>query len=272
MHAVPASLCKQSIVPLYMQIAEDLLQQIAVGKLKPRDRLPSEARLVDQYGASRVTVRLAIKYLVDQGRVASRQGKGTFVLEPVIKHELGEFLGFYEQLQLQGLQPETKLLRMTIDPPTVPAAAAALINTARHIVAFTRRYNIDGQAFAEIDSWFACQQAPTWEQLENNPVLGIIMREFNGAINSAELGILAIKANAKRARGLAIEKGDPILLLRRASYLGDKQLVEYSEIHIRAERYEFRFRTEGPISITSGIHFLGKIKAIKHASVRQAGE
>lgn len=261
---------KKSIVPLYVQIADDLMQQITAGRLKPRDMLPTEAMMVEHYGASRVTVRLAIKFLVDRGAVASRQGKGTFVLEPVIKHELGEFLGFYEQLQLQGLQPETELLRMTIDPSTVPAGASTLVDTAKHVIAFSRRYKIDGQAFAEIDSWFACPHIPTWEYVEKNPVLGIVMREFNSAVASADLGIVAIKASASRARSLAIGKTDPVLLLRRSSYLGEQQLAEYSEIYIRAERYEFRFTTRGPISVTSGIHCLGKVKPVKKIPVRES--
>lgn len=253
---------KQSIVPLYMQIANDLIEQIKAGKIKPQERLPTEQQMIAHYNASRVTIRLAIKHLISQGLVASRQGKGTFALDSVIKHELGEFVGFYEQLQLQGLQPETDLLGMEVDPDSLPHGASDLASTARHVVAFSRRYKIDGKPFAEINAWFATNHIPAWEYVARNPVLGIVMREFDSAIVSAELGILAIKAGAKHARSLETGKLDPVLLLRRSSYLDKRQLVEYSEIYIRADRYEFRFNTKGPISITSGIHFLGKIDSI----------
>lgn len=245
---------RHSIVPIYIQIADALLEQIRAGLLKPEDKLPSEAALVARYQASRVTVRLAIRHLVSQGVVAPRQGKGTFVLAPVIKYELGEFKGFYEQLQLQGLQPETEILRMTIDPVELPPEAVPLSGTGRHVIEFVRRYRIAAQAFAQVHTWYASHSIPDQDRLERYPVLGLVMREFGSSIKSAELGIRAVGAGPELARALEVKRNAPLLLLRRASMLNTDQLCEYSEIHIRAERYEFRMNTTGPLSVTSAIH------------------
>jgi GntR family transcriptional regulator len=260
MQSTISSVRKQSLVPLYMQIADALLEQINTELLKPYDKLPSELELTRLYKASRVTIRLAVKRLIAQGVVASRQGKGTFVLEPVIKHELGEFKGFYDQLKIQGVNPETELLSFTIDPADLPAEASGLVGTGKHIIEFVRQYKVHTHAFAEVHAWFASNSIPKRELLEKYPVLGIVIREFGSAISSAELGIRAVSANAKLARNLEIKKTSPILLLRRASFLSNKKLCEYSEIHIRAERYEFRLKTESPLSVTSAIHNLGKPK------------
>jgi GntR family transcriptional regulator len=262
MQSAMPSLQRQSIVPLYIQIADALLAQINAGQLKPKDKLPSELELVSLYQTSRVTIRLAIRHLIAQGAVASRQGKGTFVLEPVIKHELGEFMGFYDQLKTQGVNPDTELLSFTIDPIELPAEASGLVGTGKHVIEFVRRYKIHAQAFAEVHAWFASNSIPDREFLEKYPVLGVVTREFGGAISSAELGIRAVSANAKLARNLEIKKTAPVLLLRRASFLRDKRLCEYSEIHIRAEGYEFRLKTEGPLSVTSAIHTLRKPHAV----------
>jgi GntR family transcriptional regulator len=254
MHIAASSLRRQSLIPLYMQIANDLLAQIDAGALKPNDKLPSEIELVDRYQASRVTIRLALKYLVAEGVVASRQGKGTFVLEPVIKHELGEFMGFYDQLKSQGVNPETELISFVVDPAHLPVAAMGLLGTGKHVVEFVRRYTTRTQRFAEIHAWFASDSVPTRELLETRPVLGLVMRAFGTPIHSAELGICAVSANARLARSLDIKKTSPLLLLRRTSFLSNKKLCEYSEIHIRAERYEFRLKTKGPLAVTSAIH------------------
>jgi GntR family transcriptional regulator len=68
--------------PKYQQIADRLREQIASGALKPGERLPSEPDLVREFEASRNTVRLALALLTNQGLVVTRQGLGTFVLEP----------------------------------------------------------------------------------------------------------------------------------------------------------------------------------------------
>jgi GntR family transcriptional regulator len=68
--------------PKYQEIADRLREQIGAGALEPGQRLPSEPDLAAEYDASRNTVRLAIALLINQGLVVSRQGLGTFVVEP----------------------------------------------------------------------------------------------------------------------------------------------------------------------------------------------
>jgi len=67
--------------PLYRQIAEDLGRQITSGVLQPGSKLPSEDDLTKSYGASRNTVREAIRWLATSGGVVSRSGQGTFVVQ-----------------------------------------------------------------------------------------------------------------------------------------------------------------------------------------------
>jgi len=66
----------------YQQIADRLRDQIEAGVYGPGERLPSEPDLVEEYQASRNTVRLAIALLTNQGLVVTRQGLGTFVQQP----------------------------------------------------------------------------------------------------------------------------------------------------------------------------------------------
>jgi GntR family transcriptional regulator len=68
--------------PLYRQIAEDLRQQIASGRLAPRSQLPPEEKLKERFAASRNTIRDAVKFLISLGLVETRPGQGTFVVDP----------------------------------------------------------------------------------------------------------------------------------------------------------------------------------------------
>jgi GntR family transcriptional regulator len=69
--------------PMYRRIAEDLRSQIESGQLPQGGQLPTEIDLREQYGASRNTIRDAIKWLIARGLVETRPGQGTFVIEKV---------------------------------------------------------------------------------------------------------------------------------------------------------------------------------------------
>lgn len=67
--------------PLYWQIAQELRQAIESGRLQPGEHLPAEPDLQERYGASRNTIRDAVKWLTSRGLVESRPGLGTFVAQ-----------------------------------------------------------------------------------------------------------------------------------------------------------------------------------------------
>jgi GntR family transcriptional regulator len=65
--------------PLYEQLAAVLRQMIKSGELRPRDPVPSESQLQQEYGVSRGTIRRALDILRDEGLVVTIAGRGTFV-------------------------------------------------------------------------------------------------------------------------------------------------------------------------------------------------
>lgn len=69
---------------MYLQIAEDLREQIESGKLPPGSQIRTEIDLREHYNASRNTVRDAIKWLTTRGLVETRPGQGTFVVEKIV--------------------------------------------------------------------------------------------------------------------------------------------------------------------------------------------
>jgi GntR family transcriptional regulator len=68
---------------MYRQIAEDLRGQIESGGIEPGQRLWTELELRAHYGASRNTIRDAIKLLTHLGLLETRPGQGTFVAQKI---------------------------------------------------------------------------------------------------------------------------------------------------------------------------------------------
>lgn len=91
-------------------VASSIAREIAQGRLKPGDQLPTEQSLATIFGVSRNVVREAIARLRSEGRVVSQQGRGAFVSELVptsaltISHEGVEgasaFRGLFELRRL----------------------------------------------------------------------------------------------------------------------------------------------------------------------------
>ncbi|SPF80955.1 FadR/GntR family transcriptional regulator [Pseudoprimorskyibacter insulae] len=67
---------------LVVEVRDNLKAQITSGQYKPGDRLPSEARLTEEYGVSRTVVREAVAALRADGLVDPQRGAGVFVIEP----------------------------------------------------------------------------------------------------------------------------------------------------------------------------------------------
>jgi DNA-binding transcriptional MocR family regulator len=68
--------------PLYVQLADQLVDAIENDRLRPGERLPAMRDLARQLGCALVTVSQAYDLLAARGRVVSRVGKGTFVAPP----------------------------------------------------------------------------------------------------------------------------------------------------------------------------------------------
>ncbi len=64
-------------------IADDLRERIVTGRLKPGERLPSEAHLAAQYMVSTPTLRNALAVLQAEGLIEKTHGKGNFVRRPL---------------------------------------------------------------------------------------------------------------------------------------------------------------------------------------------
>jgi GntR family transcriptional regulator len=140
--------------PLYRMIAEDLRTKIDSGEL-PAERggaLPTERDLQQSYGASRNTVRDAIKFLTQLGLIETRPGQGTFVVEKPIPFmtELivdpgGRDTSDYEaQVAGQGRMATSSEPRVEIQHATEMVASLLGLDPGSQVVSRHQQRFIDG--------------------------------------------------------------------------------------------------------------------------------
>lgn len=76
------------------EVVSQLQNQIATGKYKKGDKLPSEPEMMQQFSVGRSSVREAVRILANTGLVRVKQGLGTFVAM-----ENGTIIPWYKRLQ-----------------------------------------------------------------------------------------------------------------------------------------------------------------------------
>lgn len=67
--------------PIYKQVARVIRGKIESGELRPKDPVPSESKMVSDYGIARDTARQAVALLRSEGWVITLPQRGTFVAQ-----------------------------------------------------------------------------------------------------------------------------------------------------------------------------------------------
>jgi len=116
-----AILMENTGIPLYVQIVAGLRAKISAGDYLPGQKIPPESQLCQEFGVSRITIRRAVKTLVDECLLYTKQGKGTFVNAVKIGRRLPQLYSFSEDMRELGYEPSSKVLERILveaDPET----------------------------------------------------------------------------------------------------------------------------------------------------------
>jgi GntR family transcriptional regulator len=151
--------------PMYRQIAEDLRAQIESGELKPGQQLRTELELQDHYGASRNTVRDAIKWLTTLGMVETRPGQGTFVvqkIDPFVYTLTGDPSGrgaaagasYLSEVSERKRSAHFSLLQVEIQQASGEVASGLGITEGKEVISRHERWSIDGTPWSMQTSFY----------------------------------------------------------------------------------------------------------------------
>ena len=238
-HALDASavtLQRDSSTSLYEQIAQQLLTEIQQGHFGALGKLPSESELVERFQVSRVTIRLALAKLGDDGVVERKQGKGTFVAAQQVRHDLDALRSFHDSLLLQGLAPTMRLLAHR--RVAVPDELTELFSEA--CVMVERLHYVDDEPIAFARSYLTAELADVdWPSVEQEPLYSVLERVTGHPVVRADMAIRAREADKKLAEHLGIKRGTALLVMQRTSWFDEQQCCDRTTFYIRPERYEF---------------------------------
>jgi GntR family transcriptional regulator len=155
---------------MYRQIAEDLRGQITSGTLSAGEQLPTEIDLRTTYGASRNTVRDAIKWLTSLGLVETKAGHGTFVVEkiaPFVTTLTGDVTGFgggegdlyRSEIQAENRTFDVSPVQVEIQTATKQVASALWVKTGTEVISRHERRFIDRLPWSMQTSYYPMEFA-----------------------------------------------------------------------------------------------------------------
>lgn len=107
---------------LYRHVATELRNRIETGQYQRGSAIPSQAKLVKEFGVSPITIRRAIRDLAIEGVLYGHQGRGVFVADTrrivrMLGGRFGRSLG--DEIQRAGFTPSIKEIAFNrISPDT----------------------------------------------------------------------------------------------------------------------------------------------------------
>src|SRR5712692_3301745 len=123
----------------------ELIERLAVG-----EAIPSERKLSQEMGISRLTLRAALDDLVREGHLDRRQGSGTFVSQPKMTQQL-TLTSFSEDMRRRGMQPGSRTLELATGPAGARLARRLQVSPEEQVVRIKRLRLADGESMAVED-------------------------------------------------------------------------------------------------------------------------
>ena len=204
-----------SIVPLYQQITDQILQDINSGKFSVNKRLPTEDEMSQQYKVSRITIRRAVSDLVEQGVVVKRQGKGTFVKTPPMQKSFKvAALSFTELCQANGRRAGANVLEATVCEP----------------------------ADSEVLNVLGLEKGEKGVDLVNQSLYQYLRQERHINIIAGSMTLRIVRASSKHARLLNMPRNTPLLHLWGTTLCGDGKILHTCRQIGYGEDFDFIIR------------------------------
>lgn len=224
--------------PLYRQIADQVEAAIGGGTLQPGDRIESETAMTARYGVSRITLRQAVDELVRKQLLVRKQGKGTFVTVPPVRHDLSRRHGLLASLFAQADTASARLIRYGLVKPAADVASAMRLKPGAPALAIDRLYMIGSKPVAMALGWLTEAAAGIPRAKAELIATDDMLREAGLAIASSHVTLRAQAAGEVIGKLLRVSARTPLLLLERRTTGPDGAVNEFGRIYFCTDSYE----------------------------------
>ncbi len=232
---------KNSHVPVYWQIKEDIYSQIISGELKPNERIPSEPKLAKKYNVSRLTARNAVTALVNDGYLFRVQGQGTFVKQPRVEASSGEFTGFMEDMRRRGFTVRSEVISSGSMPVPEELCEPLALEQHEEVYRIRRLRYANEEPIVLQETYLVADKCTGIDRfnLETESIYQHLREDYQLEIGIARESLEAQIASEENGGLLRIDRGAPILFSKRLTFLSNGLPIEFCYSWYRGDRYVF---------------------------------
>jgi GntR family transcriptional regulator len=210
--------------------------------------IPREQDLCRELGVSRITVREAMRMLVQEGRLERVQGRGTFVSSRKLEQRLNKFFSFTKWALQNGIRAENRLLRVETIEARSPIAKRLGIATGDRVTRIERLRLGDGEPLSLEEIWVPATLCPDLhlKDLARVPLNDILAQDYHIPPVRALESIEPKAPDRHVKKMLDMHEEELCQFVEFTAYLQDSRVVFYNTAFYRGDRIKFS------IELTSG--------------------
>lgn len=224
---------------LTIDIYEKIEEYIGRNCLKPHDRLPSERTLSELWGVNRLTLREAIEKLINEGKLYSLHGKGTFVAEPKYLEDVNCFISFTSGWQADGHAVSSRKLSLKRIEANRALSKNLAISPGSEVYELKRVRALNGAPLSIETAYLPAAVCPGLEKFdfEQGSLYETLEKQYG--IKPAKQRQVANLAVLTRKEGEYLEarEGDAAFFITGIMTDAEGTPIEYSTAVVRADRY-----------------------------------
>ena len=232
---------KESVIPLYEQIKNEIIKQISEGTYEPGSKLPSEHELEDEFNTSRITIRRAIDELAKDNYLTKKQGKGTFINAHKVQRNLLNLNSYTNFMLENNSKPSRKVIEISYENATIKVRSNLHTSEESKILKVQRIMHFEKNNDGLEIGFYPTEIFPDLDKKITNDVSisNLLKDTYHVSQGHSHQQINLTFATSDMAKKLNVVLGSPLFQLERTVYDTENQPIYFAVMYYDPNKVSF---------------------------------